>query len=913
MTQYNLGTARGSAEIDTSDIRNASKELKNADIVLTRTGQSLISFGQQALGAFGYVVGIGAQFEKEMSFVQAVTNATASEMEGLKKTAIELGKTGRFGPVELAGAFVELAKAGIDAQDIIDGVGSAVSNLAAAADIDAVAAGQIVVQTMAIFGLAAKDIPRATDIIAGAANASLIDVQDFATTLKYTGPVASALGIDLEDLATTISLLGQSGIKGSIAGTSLRQTLLNLAGATPRARDRMEELGIITQDGSNIFYDAQGNIKDLTTVFELLGKSVAGLNEKQKGEALRDIFGVRQLPTVLFLLNQGRDQFEAFNNEINETTAADVASKRLDNLDGAIKRFKATLESVLLGPAGGFQKMLQRMVEMGTRFLLFLDALPGPVKTFLLGLVGVIGVLSILSGVFLLTVGSIVRAVRVFGELATVAAKLPGLLRPIIGAIRGVSAAFLASPIFWIIAAVVALAVAFYLLYTRVEGFRKFIDKTWQTIQKIWDAILGFVKRIPEMVAKAWDTLKTKTAEVWDAVYAKVSEVIGAVIGFFERLPGNIAGALGSLWRTITGFFDNLVVAIAGFFADLPGKIASALGTAAKAIGDFFSALPGIVGKAIGFTIGLLLRIPVEIIKAFIKYGPRIVKALIGALTRLPGQIGRILSSIFSTLTRWGASAISTAVRIGTGIVTGIISFLASLPAKVLAILVAILTFLVTKIPEFIAAAVRIGGGIVSGIIDFLIGLPSLVWNIITGVLGDLVGLADSFFDAAVNIGSSIVSGIIDFITDLPSLVGDILSSVISAFTGLIGRAFEAAKSFASGLWEGFKKGLGINSPSFIEESMFAIQDQAKLTNKLLNREISRMGLAGKNFVSSINSGVLGLPTPAAVAAGGGMTFNQNAPLVGQAVIRDDRDIKVLARDLETERKRQARARGRDA
>jgi TP901 family phage tail tape measure protein len=911
MADYNLGTARGKAEIDTSDVASASKELKNADLVLRGTGQSLINFGQQALQAFGYVVGVGAKFEKEMDFIQAVTNGSAEEMEALRQKAIELGKSGPFGPIALSQAFVELAKAGVSAQDIVDGVGQSVVNLAGAADITATQAGEIIVQTMAIFGLAAEEVPRATDLIAGAANASMIDVQDFATTLKYAGPVAAALGIDLEDLATTISLLGQSGIKGSTAGTSLRQTLLNLSGATPKARDRMRELGLITSDGSNAFYDAAGNVKDLASVFDILGKSMANLNEKQKQEALRDIFGVRQLPTVLFLLEQGRDKFDEFNAAINETTAGDVAAKRLDNLDGAVKRFKATLESVLLGPSGPFQNMLKNFVNGARQLLLWFDALPGPVKTFLLGAVGVIGVLSLLSGVFLLTVGNIVRAVRVFSELATLASRLPALLSSVATAARAVSAAFLANPIVLIIAAIIALAVAFYFLYTRVEGFRKFIDSTWQTIQKVWDAILGFVKRIPEEVGKAWDWLASHTTKIWDSVYAKVSGVIEAIINFFSDLPGKVGGFLSSLASTIGNFFAGVGGSIGRFFTGLPGQIASALGTAASAIAGFLAELPKRVGYIIGFVIGRFIRLHIELAKLIFNIGKTVVTTFIKVITRLPGLIFNILKTVLSTMATWGTQAVSKAIEIGAKILNGIIDFVVQLPGRLFNLLTQALQFLIDKIPEFTAGSIQLGGAILDSIVSFILQIPGKVWQFLTEALSTLVGLVSSFFSAAYNIGKAIVDGILGVITGLPGLVWDILQNVIGAFTDLIKSAFNAAKNFAKGLWEGFKDGLGINSPSFIEEAMFDIQDEAALTRKLLDQQIRKMGLAGNKFVSSINSGSLGLPTPAAVAAQGqgGTTFN--APLVGQATIRDDRDIVTLARELENERRRQERARGR--
>ena len=185
MAEYNLGTARGSIQIDTND-------LKSADIALRGAGRSLVAFGALAIGAFGYVVGVGAQFEKEMSFVQAVTNASEADMKKLTDAAIELGKKGPFGPREVAAGFVDLAKAGLSAQEIIDGVGAAAVNLAAAGDIPFTQSAEVLVNILRAFNLPASEATKVIDSLAGAANASTVDIADMATSLTYAAAPAAA-------------------------------------------------------------------------------------------------------------------------------------------------------------------------------------------------------------------------------------------------------------------------------------------------------------------------------------------------------------------------------------------------------------------------------------------------------------------------------------------------------------------------------------------------------------------------------------------------------------------------------------------------------------------------------------------------------------------------------------------------
>jgi hypothetical protein len=165
---------------------------------------------------------------------------------------------------------------------------------------------------------------------------------------------------------------------------------------------------------------------------------------------------------------------------------------------------------------------------------------------------------------------------------------------------------------------------------------------------------------------------------------------------------------------------------------------------------------------------------------------------------------------------------------------------------------------------------------------------------------------------AAWDIGNGIWDGITGVISGIPDFLGNILNQVIEKLGNLKDNVFSAAKEFAGGMWDGFKSGLGINSPSYIEEALFAIDDQVQSSTGNLATQIRKMqGLS--RSMPTLNTGAVGLPssTQTAIDSGGGAgVYNQNAPLIGQASIRSDQDIVNLARELDRLRSKQARARG---
>jgi len=868
MAIYNLGTARGKVEIDTND-------LKSADLALRNAGQSGVIMGAALVGAFGYVISKGAEFEKQMSFVKAVTGASDDEINKLSESAIELGKKGPFGPTEVAAGMVDLAKAGLSADEIIRGVADASISLAAAGDIPLTQAAETLVNVMRTFNLEAEDATKIVDTLAGAANASTIDVDDLANTFTYAGAPAAQLGVSVEDLATAIAILGNRGIDGSVAGTSLRRIFLQLASPTKQATEQMKELGLITEDGTNKFFTASGQLRPLAEVFDELSASMEGLNDQQKLEALNKIFGARAVNSAAILAGEGAEGFNAINDQIQGISAADVAAERLNNLSGAITLLKAALEATFIEAGSPFQAFLTDLVQILREVVLWFGALPRGLQTFILGSIAVVGILSLMSGLFLLTIGNIIRAIRVFGELGKAFKVIGGVARVAAGGVRLLSAAFLTNPVFLIIAAIIALGVALFVLYKKNEAFRKFVDKLWQDIQKVWDAILDFFRGLPQFFSDLWADIteafqgaKDGIVDGFKGIAEDVGNAIGAVINFFQELPGKAAEFLGKL----------------------PGIVSSAFGLALDAVQEFISELPRRIGFAIGFVLGSIVRWGFELVKLWFN----------------------IWQTIITTVIDIGGQIISWAINFGISVFNAIVDFITQLPGRMIDAVVGMFNAVVTWGPQIISAGINLGMSFLQGVIDFILQLPGRILGFLQEAWNIAFSFVGSFFSVAADIGQSIIDGIFSIITGLPGLITGILGDVISAFTGLIGDAFNAAKDFGGGLWDGFKSGLGINSPSFIEEALFDIEDQAALTAGNLARDLRQMQGLSKN-IPAINPSV-GL-TPAALAseagaAGGGMVV-QGPLLAVDRMEATEEEALSMSRRLADETYRQMAAKGK--
>lgn len=135
--------------------------------------------------------------------------------------------------------------------------------------------------------------------------------------------------------------------------------------------------------------------------------------------------------------------------------------------------------------------------------------------------------------------------------------------------------AILASPITWIIVAIVALGAALYLLYKKNEGFRKFIDGLWQSIQRGWDKVLpvlkGFVSWIGDKALKALRAIWTVAKAVWSAIAEATVAAWNGVIfpllqGVASFVTTYLVPAFQFLWSVIQTAFTVIGTVISFFW-----------------------------------------------------------------------------------------------------------------------------------------------------------------------------------------------------------------------------------------------------------------------------------------------------------------------------------------------------------
>jgi TP901 family phage tail tape measure protein len=209
-------------------LRRAESQVVKFGNHLKAIGRRLMTLGLAMSIPFAASVKTFAAFDDMMRAVKAAVGATEKEFEHLTAKAKLLGRTTSFTAVQVAGAMLELARAGFNPTNI-DVAIAALLDLARATGTELSLATEIAVNSMYSFELTATDMTRVCDVMVAAANGAAMTLEDLGYSMSYCAPIAKEYGITLEDTCKIIGALSNYGIKASQAGTTFRRILTNLA------------------------------------------------------------------------------------------------------------------------------------------------------------------------------------------------------------------------------------------------------------------------------------------------------------------------------------------------------------------------------------------------------------------------------------------------------------------------------------------------------------------------------------------------------------------------------------------------------------------------------------------------------------------------------------------------------------
>jgi hypothetical protein len=279
-------------------------------------------------------LGTATEFAKAMSGVGAVSGASAEELAALSQSAKELGASTAFTAIQVAELQTELAKLGFNTQEILD-ASAATLDLAASLDVGLGEAATLAGSTLRSFGLDTTETQRVVDVMAASASSSALDFASLTESLKLVAPTSRAVGLTIEQTTAMLGALANSGLKGSVAGTGLSKTFIEL-----------NKKGLTLEDA---FQKINSSSNKLNTAIDLVG-----------------IVGAKSLQT---LANSAGD-IDVLTESLEgaEGAAAALAKARLDNLAGDTTLLRSAWDGFLLSIEDG-TGALNNLARSGVQFL----------------------------------------------------------------------------------------------------------------------------------------------------------------------------------------------------------------------------------------------------------------------------------------------------------------------------------------------------------------------------------------------------------------------------------------------------------------------------------------------------------------------------------------------------------------
>lgn len=620
-----------------------------------------VTAGAVAVGGAVALIGSSAvsaamTMDQNMANIAAVMGRTRDEIAPLGDLIRDLGldPTLKVTADEAAAAIEMLARNGLNMTQIMDGAAKSTVLLANSTGTDLGNAANIATDAMAIFNIEAEDMMEAVDGIVAVTTDSKFTIDDFALALAQGGGVASAAGVEFDDFNTSIAAISPLFKSGSDAGTSFKTFLQRLIPASSAADEAMAELGLITEEGANQFFDAQGNLKDMAEIAGLLQTSLSGLSEEQRTQALSTIFGTDAMRAAVGLMETGAEGFRELGDAMGETSAAESAATRMDTLSGVLEILQGVGESLVLSLGQGLLPILRlfadRALALADQILPRLEPLMTGFSTAIENFVSRMengvpllgnftGLILQLGGVFGLT-SQQSRGLALFLNrfnntiLPTLQQQLRTVLGPVIEWISnnvqlgdvltalGIAIASVVIPaIISIVTAIAPVILAFGAVVAAVALVRNAWENNWGGIQEKTQAVIDFIVPLVQGAIagiQAWwaqngDAILAKASEIWTNVQAAIGTavtIIGENVRLFltavqefwaahgETIIAKAKGiwelikqAIGTTLDLIRGIWDAWKALFEGDWYTFGEKLYSVWETAWFLIRDFFGGL----------------------------------------------------------------------------------------------------------------------------------------------------------------------------------------------------------------------------------------------------------------------------------------------------------------------------------
>lgn len=619
-------------------------KIKGVGDKFSQVGQTLtMKVTAPIVAGFTAAIKTTADFDAEMSKVQAISGATASDMETLTAKAREMGETTKFSATESGQAFEYMAMAGWKTEDMLGGI-EGIMNLAAASGEELGTTSDIVTDALTALGMQANEAGHFADILAAASSNANTNVAMMGESFKYAAAPAGTLGYTAEDVAIALGLMANSGIKADMAGTSLRNMFNRMAKPTKESAEAMERLGLTLYDDEGKMYSFRQIMDQMRDSFKNINVSVEdydaaldqldalladgsltqkkyedeleelnlrtfGAEEAEKARAAAMLGGTRAMSGLLAIANATTEDYEKLTKAVDGSSQAfakledgsvvplneALASGQeiIEQYNGQAEAMAATMQDNLNGQMTILKSQLQELaISMGNLLMPMIRDIVGKIQELVNWLNSlddeqkkhIMQVAAIVAAVgpVLLIIGKVIIGIgSLISAVGTIAGAI-GALIPILMGPVGIIAL--------IVAAIVALGI---IIYKNWDDIKAWAQGVWEATKEMVAQVVAKIVELKNIIVNKFNEIKTnisnKVNEIKTNIVNKFNEIKTSIVNTVTNIKTSIVSKFNEIRSSVVNTVDNMKNAAVNAFTNLKNSISNTVSNIKNAIVNGFS------------------------------------------------------------------------------------------------------------------------------------------------------------------------------------------------------------------------------------------------------------------------------------------------------------------------------------
>jgi TP901 family phage tail tape measure protein len=526
---YNTEIQKLEKEIGKLQTVNNGSRLKSLtkDAMSSLPGASFITNPVVAVtAAVGFMTKQALNFDEGMAKINTTAQLSADKLAILKSQILKVGKDMKVDPAQLTPTFEKILSQVGDV-DVSMKIFEQTLKGSKAGFTDAAIVADALAQSVSAIGSKNASAQQVLDVLFAAKRVGAGEFADYAHYVPGLIADARNLGIAFQDTAGIFAYMTAKG------NTAERSAMLMQNAFTALSKGEIQKG--LADAGVNVF-DKAGNIRAIEDIMGELSVKLQSLGSDAARSNFLEKIGLKdaQAKSAFSVLTSEVDKLKTtLNATRNATGETDQALKLSMSSAQSLSDLWNVMKTSLTEAGGGFVELLKPVMQLGGYVMDVLGPVLGWVgkslswvtkqlqdgNPLVWGFAVAIGALTVASN----AAAWKLQVLTTWTKIHTWAVKEGGLFTKIWAGAQSIAtiatgawtaaqwllnAAFIASPIGWIVLGIGALTVGIIWAWKHFEGFRKFLYGLWESFKQVFTNIGNFFKKIFEPIGEAIQAFK---------------------------------------------------------------------------------------------------------------------------------------------------------------------------------------------------------------------------------------------------------------------------------------------------------------------------------------------------------------------------------------------------------------------